>query len=52
MRAKKREKNAPRELARLKKILECNKDVVMDETMCTVVDSSKLEKNAPQPGKL
>ncbi|XP_060100995.1 protein LLP homolog isoform X1 [Heteronotia binoei] len=50
MRAEKRKKNAPKELARLQNILKTNSDVVMDEVkeIATVVSAEKIkEKKDP-----
>lgn len=47
MRAEKRKKNAPKELARLQSILKTNSDVVMDEVkeIVTVVPAEKVTEN-------
>ncbi|KAJ7329788.1 hypothetical protein JRQ81_015962 [Phrynocephalus forsythii] len=53
MRAEKRKKNAPKELARLQSILKANSDVVMDEVkeIATVVPAEKVtEKKDPGNG--
>uniref|UniRef100_A0A8C5S6Y7 Protein LLP homolog n=1 Tax=Laticauda laticaudata TaxID=8630 RepID=A0A8C5S6Y7_LATLA len=53
MRAEKRKKNAPKELARLQSILKTNSDVVMDEVreVVTVVTAEKiLEKKDSDDG--
>uniref|UniRef100_A0A6J0SZ89 Protein LLP homolog n=2 Tax=Pogona vitticeps TaxID=103695 RepID=A0A6J0SZ89_9SAUR len=53
MRAEKRKKNAPKELARLQSILKTNSDVVMDEVkeIATVVPAEKVtEKKDPGNG--
>ncbi|KAL8221473.1 UNVERIFIED_CONTAM: hypothetical protein K2H54_068332 [Gekko kuhli] len=50
MRAEKRKKNAPKELARLQNILKTNSDVLMDEVkeIATVVPAEKIkEKKDP-----
>ncbi|XP_044278806.1 protein LLP homolog [Varanus komodoensis] len=50
MRAEKRKKNAPKELARLKSILQTNTDVLMDEVkeIATVIAAEKVtEKKDP-----
>ncbi|XP_062990844.1 protein LLP homolog [Elgaria multicarinata webbii] len=50
MRAEKRKKNAPKELARLQRILKSNTDVIMDEIkeIATVVPAEKVtEKKDP-----
>nr|XP_056703092.1 protein LLP homolog [Euleptes europaea] len=46
MRAEKRKKNAPKELARLQSILKTNSDVVMDEVkeIATVVPAEKIKE--------
>ncbi|XP_042326406.1 protein LLP homolog [Sceloporus undulatus] len=53
MRAEKRKKNAPKELARLQNILKMNSDIVMDEVkdIVTVVPAEKVtEKKDPENG--
>ncbi|XP_039266976.2 protein LLP homolog [Styela clava] len=48
MRAKKREKNAPRELEKLKKILASSKDckdVIMTEDVCQIQKGSEIKGN-------
>merc|ERR1711894_517902 len=47
-RALKREKNAPRELAKLKQVLALHKDVIQDEEMkdlVTVTDAKKIQED-------
>ncbi|XP_053261898.1 protein LLP homolog [Podarcis raffonei] len=50
MRAEKRKKNAPKELARLQNILKTNADVLMDEVkeIATVVPAEKVIKKEDQ----
>ncbi|XP_048356076.1 protein LLP homolog isoform X2 [Sphaerodactylus townsendi] len=46
MRAEKRKKNAPKELARLQSILKTNSDVLMDEVkdIATIVSAEKIKE--------
>lgn len=53
MRAEKRKKNAPKELARLQSILKANSEVVMDEVkeVVTVVPSEKILEKKDSDGE-
>ncbi|XP_066490264.1 protein LLP homolog [Tiliqua scincoides] len=50
MRAEKRKKNAPKELARLQSILKANSDVVMEEVkdIATVIPAEKVQEKKDQ----
>lgn len=54
MRAEKRKKNAPKELARLQNILKTNSDVLMDEVkeIATVVPVEKIKEKKDPNGKV
>lgn len=54
MRAEKRKKNAPKELARLQNILKTSNDVLMDEIkeIATVVPATKIKEEKDSNGKL
>lgn len=53
MRAEKRKKNAPKELARLQSILKANSNVVMDEVkeVVTVVPAEKILEKKDSDGE-